>query len=86
MTPKAFKRWRKACHLSQKDAADALGLKTRMIQYYENGERDGKKVKVPKTVRLACFALSRGVADYDGKVENPVPSSGEQAVESPRKL
>jgi len=66
MTPKEFRRWRKGLKLSQKAAADALGLKTRMIQYYEKGERGGKKVKVPKTVRLACFALSQGVQDFDG--------------------
>ena len=36
---------------SQKDAAEALGLK-RVLQYYEKGERDGKRVSVPKTVRL----------------------------------
>jgi transcriptional regulator with XRE-family HTH domain len=66
MTPKEFRRWRKGLKLSQKAAAEALGLKPRMIQYYEKGERDGEKVSVPKTVRLACFALSQGVSDYDG--------------------
>jgi transcriptional regulator with XRE-family HTH domain len=52
--------------LSQKQAAQALGLKRRMIQYYEKGERDGEKVEVPKAVRLACFALTRGISDYSG--------------------
>jgi len=52
--------------LSQKQAAQALGLKRRMIQYYENGERDGETVEVPKAVRLACFALSEGISDYSG--------------------
>jgi transcriptional regulator with XRE-family HTH domain len=66
MSPKSFRRWRKGCKLSQKKAAEALGLKVRMIQYYEKGERDGKKVKVPKTVRLACFALAQGVTDFSG--------------------
>lgn len=66
MTPKEFRRWRKGLKLSQKAAADALGLKPRMIQYYEKGERNGETVCVPKTVRLACYALSKGVADYDG--------------------
>ncbi len=61
-----FKRWRKALGLSQKQAADALGLKRRMVQYYEKGERDGEKVSVPKTVRLACWALISGMADYHG--------------------
>jgi hypothetical protein len=32
----------------------------------EKGERDGEKVKIPKHVRLACYALIVGVADYHG--------------------
>ncbi len=66
MAPEDFKRWRKALKLSQKDAADALGLKRRVVQYYEKGERDGEKVKIPLYVRLACYALAEGVRDYDG--------------------
>ncbi|MBZ8132173.1 DNA-binding transcriptional regulator [Afifella sp. IM 167] len=67
MTPEQFKAWRKQLGMKQKEAADRLGLKKRMIQYYETGERDGKKVKIPKSVRLACYALAMGVADYDGE-------------------
>ncbi len=52
--------------LSQREAAHALGLKRRMIQYYEKGERDGDKVDIPRSVRLACYALSEGVEDYHG--------------------
>jgi len=66
MSPAAFKRWRKSLKLSQKDAAHALGLKRRILQYYEKGERDGEPVQIPKTVRLACFALSQGCEDYQG--------------------
>ena len=66
MTSSQFRAWRKAQGLRQKEAADLLGLKKRMIQYYEKGERDGKKVEIPKTVRLACYALSQGIADFDG--------------------
>ncbi len=66
MRPEDFKRWRKSLSLSQKEAAEALGLKRRVVQYYEKGERDGEKVVIPKAVRLACFALSRGVTDYGG--------------------
>ena len=61
-----FKRWRKSLELSQKEAADALGLKRRVVQYYEKGERDGDPVKIPRTVRLACFAILSGIADYHG--------------------
>ena len=37
-----------------------------MVQYYEKGERDGEPVKVPRTVRLACFAIAQGCKDYHG--------------------
>ena len=53
----------------QKEAADRLGLKKRVIQYYERGHRDGKSVEVPKAVELACYALSRGVESFDGTVK-----------------
>ena len=66
MKPADFKRWRKGLGLSQKEAAEMLGLKRRMVQYYEKGQRDGKKVGVPKTVRLACYAVADGVTDYGG--------------------
>ena len=69
MGPKEFKRWRKSLGLSQKDAAKALGLKRRILQYYEKGERDGKPVDVPKTVRLACYALTQGIEDYEGPAD-----------------
>lgn len=67
MTPEQFKKWRKARGLKQKDVAELLGLKKRMIQYYEKGDRDGRKVEIPKTVRLACFAIAQGVNDFDGE-------------------
>lgn len=61
-----FKRWRKSLNLSQKDAAHKLGLKRRVVQYYEKGERDGKKVEIPLSVRLACWAIAEGQEDYHG--------------------
>lgn len=70
MDEKEFKRWRKSLGMSQKDAAKALGLKPRIIQYYEKGERDGEKVKVPRSIRLACYALAQGVTDYNGPNDN----------------
>jgi transcriptional regulator with XRE-family HTH domain len=66
MRPESFKAWRKSLGMSQKEAADALGLKRRIVQYYEKGVRDGAEIEVPKTVRLACFALSQGCEDYTG--------------------
>ncbi|MGX1307621.1 transcriptional regulator with XRE-family HTH domain [Amorphus suaedae] len=67
MGPEQFRAWRKSLGLKQKEAADRLGLKKRMIQYYEKGNRDGKAVRIPKTVRLACYALSHGILDFDGE-------------------
>ncbi len=61
-----FKAWRKSLGLKQKEAAEKLGLKKRMIQYYETGRRGSKKVVIPKTVELACYALSIGVEGFDG--------------------
>jgi len=66
MKPTDFKRWRKSLRLSQKEAAEALGLKRRVVQYYEKGVRDGAPVEIPKSIRLACFALAEGCTDYGG--------------------
>jgi len=67
--PADFKSWRKWMGLSQKEAAEALGLKRRVVQYYEKGERDGETVKIPRSVRLACKALADGATDYHGPSE-----------------
>ena len=67
MGPKKFRRWRKSLGLKQKEAAALLGLKKRMIQYYEKGERDGKTIVIPKYIRLACYAVGAGIADFDGE-------------------
>lgn len=89
MTPELFRKWRKSLGLKQKDAAEVLGLKKRMIQYYEKGDRNGRPVEIPKAVRLACYALSAGIADFDGAtpvpgpVPAPVPASGTAPVPPP---
>jgi transcriptional regulator with XRE-family HTH domain len=80
MTPHQFKAWRKAMGLKQKDAADRLGLKKRVIQYYERGHRDGKKVEVPKSVELACYALTHGVDAFDGAVPKKKPAARKPAA------
>ena len=67
-----FREWRRSMGFKQKDAADRLGLKKRVIQYYEKGDRDGKRVEIPRSVELACFALSLGREQYDGR---PLPRS-----------
>ncbi|MEJ8572123.1 helix-turn-helix transcriptional regulator [Microbaculum marinum] len=72
MSSGEFRTWRKSMGLKQKDAAEVLGLKKRMIQYYEKGERDGKRVSIPKTVRLACYAVMQGIGDFDGNDVTPL--------------
>ncbi|WP_146048596.1 helix-turn-helix domain-containing protein [Roseibium marinum] len=72
MTPQQFRLWRRTLGLKQKDAADRLGLKKRMIQYYEKGNRDGRPVEIPKSIRLACYALSEGIGDFDGQSSMPL--------------
>ncbi|WP_422037455.1 helix-turn-helix domain-containing protein [Roseibium sp.] len=72
MTPQQFRHWRRALGLKQKDAAERLGLKKRMIQYYEKGNRDGRPVEIPKSIRLACYALSEGIGDFDGLSTTPL--------------
>ncbi|BDA85772.1 hypothetical protein Sa4125_33140 [Aureimonas sp. SA4125] len=67
MQPDDFRSWRKALGWKQKDAAEKLGLKKRVIQYYEKGDRDGKPIEIPKTVELACLALTLGFESYDGQ-------------------
>lgn len=67
MTPDQFRAWRKANGWKQRELADRLGLKRRMLQYYERGNRDGKAVEIPKTVRLACYAIACGVEEFDGR-------------------
>jgi len=73
-----FKRWRKSLDMSQKDAADALGLKRRVVQYYEKGERDGEPVKIPRVVRLACYAILIGVDDYHGPEKEKKDKKGKK--------
>ncbi len=76
MTPARFKAWRKRLGLKQKDVADLLGLKKRVIQYYERGRREGKAVEIPKSVELACWALAQGIAGYDGdRTATPLANS-----------
>ncbi|MEQ8395252.1 helix-turn-helix transcriptional regulator [Thalassobaculum sp.] len=81
MKPGDFKRWRKSLKLSQKEAAEVLGLKRRVVQYYEKGERDGEVVTIPKYIRLACSAVAAGVQDYAGpsKDKPAKPDASDQA-------
>lgn len=63
MTPDAFRTWRASLGHSQIAAARALGLSPSSIELYERGSRkdDGRPVIIPRTVALACAALSAGL-------------------------
>ena len=43
-----------------------LGLKSRIMQYYEKGKRNGEKFELPKAITFACYALTLGVNLYSG--------------------
>lgn len=60
MPPAALREWRKRLGLSQRGAADALGLSLRAVQNYEAGERT-----IPKPVALACAAIALGLREYE---------------------
>ncbi|MDN5938990.1 MAG: helix-turn-helix domain-containing protein, partial [Salinisphaera sp.] len=55
MTAADLKSWRSRLGLSQRAAAEALGVSARMSQYYEAGE-----MVIPNTVALACAAVGGG--------------------------
>ena len=63
MTSEQFKQWRERMGMSQQDAADALGISKGSVINYENGARreDDRPVAIPRTVELACAALTFGV-------------------------
>lgn len=67
MTPSAFKNWRLRNDLTQRGAAELLGRTERQIRYYEAGiDQRGNEAKVPRAIRLACWAIEQGIEDWDG--------------------
>ena len=67
MTFNDFKSWRKAMGLKRKQAARLLGIKKSAIRAMEKTKTGKKTQQVPKAIALACYALSRGVSEFDGK-------------------
>jgi transcriptional regulator with XRE-family HTH domain len=59
VSPLTLREWRKRLSLSQRGAADALGLSFRAYQNYESGFRP-----IPKPVALACAAVALGLKEY----------------------
>jgi len=57
--------------MSQQQAADALGISKSSVINYENGARreDERPVTIPRTVELACAALTFGIVpDYTVRI------------------
>lgn len=61
MEKEGFAAWRRWMGWSQDQAGKHLGLSKRTVQLYEKGRQP-----VPKTVELACEALTRGIREYAG--------------------
>ncbi len=72
MTSDDFKVWRERLGLSQQQAAEALGISKGTVVNYESGSRrdDDRPVTVPKSIELACAALTFGIApDFTVRTE-----------------
>ena len=61
MTGHDLERWRDHLKLTQKEAAERLGITWRMFSNYERGT-----AKIPLKIRLACGAVALGLRDYHG--------------------
>ena len=69
MTPAEFRTWRKSLGLSQKGAAEALGVSKSSVEHYEAGVRRGtdpRPVEIPRTVALACAAVWHKIEPWAG--------------------
>jgi len=66
MNNEQFKTWRKRLGLTQQQAAEALGLSIQALGNYERGQRyeDGREVKIPRPIDLACAAIASGLKPY----------------------
>ena len=64
MTPDQLKSWRANLGLSQKAAAEAIGISVRSIIYYEKGQ-----APIPKTVELACTAIDSNQSERKFRVQ-----------------
>ena len=51
-----FRAWMKHHKLTNKSAAETLGISARSVVYYKSGERP-----VPRAIRLACRAIDMGL-------------------------
>lgn len=66
-TDTPLRRWRQRMGLSQRAAAEALGLALTSYQDQERGtnRRTGEPIRTPRTLLLACAALEAGLAPIE---------------------
>lgn len=66
MSPDDFKAWRKHMKLTQRAAAEALGVSLPTLQAWERGAAfaTGKPVEIGRRTALACAALAAGLAEW----------------------
>lgn len=71
MSPENFKAWRKHMSLSQRAAADELGVTLATLQSWERGKNwsTDKPVEIDRRTALACAALSAGLDEWKGNGE-----------------
>ncbi|NYT25411.1 helix-turn-helix transcriptional regulator [Alcaligenaceae bacterium] len=71
MTPEDFKAWRKHMSLSQRAAAEALGVALPTLQAWERGAAfaTGKPVEIDRRTALACAALAAGLGEWANDAE-----------------
>ncbi|RPE74668.1 helix-turn-helix transcriptional regulator [Vulcaniibacterium tengchongense] len=60
-------RWRARMGLSQRAAAEALGMALSSYQDQERGinRQTGQPIRTPLTLLLACAAIERGIAPVE---------------------
>jgi DNA-binding XRE family transcriptional regulator len=64
MTPADLKNWRtETMHWTQKQAAEALGVRQNTYQSWERGESftTGRAIEIDQRTALACAALAHGI-------------------------
>lgn len=74
MSGAELRGWRERRGLTREQLANLLGLHRNSIRNLETGEGTrGEPISVRKILRLALFALSQGVQDYDGTAVHGSP-------------
>ena len=66
MSPADFLAWRKHMSLSQRAAAQALGVTLATLQAWERGRsfQTDKPVEIDRRTALACAALAAGIEEW----------------------